>query len=647
MAALRYCAVPLITVDPFFSIWSMTDELYADVTRHWTGRRNPMSAGIYVDGSFYALMGQAVCDSDRRSPAYRLLQHIPQKSVSVTPTRTRYLFENEIISAELIFTSPLLLDRLDILSRPVSYLEYHIRVTDGKEHEIEFYFDMSTECCVDTYDGRVWCDRTKQSVYFGKVDQKPLERSGDSVCIDWGYLHISEPDAQLIDGRTKIHDGDKPLAFGEEYKCFEVYPYVAVRKKEQDGVLTLGYDDIYAVEYFGTRLFDYYRQFFADFEEMFAAAIAEYELVRKLCIAYDERIMSEARRISVQYEEIVSLAYRQSVAAHKLTQDREGHLLWLSKECHSNGCIGTLDVTYETAPIFYQYCPELVFAMLRPIARYADSPAWEFDFVPHDVGQYPRANGQVYGAVNGVQNPHMQMPLEECGNMLLCAAAAVAFGADGSAFLEEYAALMKRTADYLVENGYDPALQLCTDDFTGHFAHSCNLSLKAILGIAAYGRLYRDPHYTQIAADYAARWEREARGTQGGTRLAFDQPDSWSLKYNMVWDKLLGFGLFGEETYNREVQLYKGKLNRYGVPLDMRADFTVIVWVIWTTVMSEDQEYRDRVIGAVYDFINETPDRVPITDWYCTSVNRRMDFQNRPVVGGMLINLLCGSEIVR
>lgn len=49
-------AVPLITVDPYFSIWSVNDKLYEGATRHWTGRRNPMTAGIILDGKFYMLM---------------------------------------------------------------------------------------------------------------------------------------------------------------------------------------------------------------------------------------------------------------------------------------------------------------------------------------------------------------------------------------------------------------------------------------------------------------------------------------------------------------------------------------------------------------------------------------------------------------
>ena len=106
--------------------------------------------------------------------------------------------------------------------------------------------------------------------------------------------------------------------------------------------------------------------------------------------------------------------------------DGEG-LQFFSKECFSNGCMGTVDVTYPSIPLFLLYNPDLICGMLDPVFRFADTDAWPFEFAPHDVGQYPLANGQVYGY--RARDRHrgsvedFQMPVEECGNMLLCTVA--------------------------------------------------------------------------------------------------------------------------------------------------------------------------------------------------------------------------------
>ena len=639
----RPAAVPLITVDPFFSVWSCSDALYATPTEHWSGRPCPIMAGVFVDNAFHSVAG---FDPDGKL----IKRRIYQRSVEVTPTSSKYTFESELVKLELTFTTPLLLDRLDIMTRPVSYVSY--KIVPKCDKQIRFVFGISARGCVDNGEQNVEVKKTDFSLAFGNVNQTPLAQSGDNVMIDWGYLHICDPKARV----AKIANQDRVdlLPTNRTYNAYAEEPYLVSIREEHEGVVVVAYDEIKPIEYFGDQLDEYYTKYFDSFGDMVKAAVREYPEIKKLCDKFDAELMAEASALGENYKNITALAYRQAIAAHKLVEDTEGNILFLSKEDDSNGCIGTLDVTYPSIPLFLKYNPELVNGMLRPIIKYAKTEDWKFDFTPHDVGQYPLANGQVYGAkslflagggnrgnrIGGELMFEKQMPVEEAGNMLLCLAAVKKYSGGAQKLFDDDKELMKKWVDYLVEFGYDPENQLCTDDFAGHLARNCNLSLKAILGIAAYAELSGDASYLEIAKKYAAQWEIDAKADHEGTRLTFGNGDGWSLKYNIVWDSLLGYNLFSDEVKKNEIKVYMSKMNRYGVPLDSRSDYTKIDWLMWSTCIWRDEEYFGKVCEGMVNMINETLDRVPLTDWYYTSTADYRAFRNRTVVGGLFINLL-------
>ncbi|RYE10624.1 MAG: DUF4964 domain-containing protein, partial [Sphingobacteriaceae bacterium] len=56
--SFRAPAYPLITHDPYFSIWSTTDQLAASTTKHWTGSEQSITGMLKVDGKTYRFLGE-------------------------------------------------------------------------------------------------------------------------------------------------------------------------------------------------------------------------------------------------------------------------------------------------------------------------------------------------------------------------------------------------------------------------------------------------------------------------------------------------------------------------------------------------------------------------------------------------------------
>ncbi|MBI5685959.1 MAG: DUF4965 domain-containing protein [Verrucomicrobia bacterium] len=383
--------------------------------------------------------------------------------------------------------------------------------------------------------------------------------------------------------------------------------------------------------------------------DLLKAAARDYESLKKRCEAFDEELMSDLTRAGGEkYAKLCALAYRQCFAGGKFVADANGKPLQFCKENHSNGCISTSDVFYPMAPQFLLFGPTLAKSFLVPFMNYAASERWRFPFAPHDLGQYPHANGQRYGG--GERTEENQMPVEESGNLLILMAAIAQM--EGNAdFASLYWKQLEQWAEYLKAKGFDPENQLCTDDFAGHLAHNVNLSAKAICGLGAFGRLCemrgektKAAEYMKLAKEFAARWVKEADDGDH-FRLAFDKPGSWSQKYNLIWDRILDLNLFPAEVAKKEMAYYRKMQNKYCLPLDNRKDYTKLDWITWTATLTQDRGDFEALIEPIWKFMNETPDRSPLTDWYWTQDAKKRGFTARPVIGGVFAQMLYDKAV--
>lgn len=630
---MRAPAYPLITVDPYFSVWSTSNNLTDSDIKTWYSKTCFLIGKAEIDGKGYMFMGSA---ADMKLPP------MAQTDVTVKSFSTVYTFAAAGVCLKAEFFTPVLPTDLDMLSRPASYMRIGLESQDNARHEVKITVSASQDFCVERKLQNCVLTETAEigngisAMKMGGVEQAILGYSGDAHGIDWGYFYLASNKGTVSGTEMadrKFLKAELPLDTG----------------KNNTATVVFAYDDIYSVKYFGEPLKAYWKRNGDTCEQIIGKAFSDYDPFKARCDEFDEALCREAISAGGErYAELLRLAVRQIMAACKLVIKKNGEILYITKECLSNGCAATVDVAYPTIPFFLLYNPALAEAMIRPIYEYVRSGKWPYEFAPHDLGTYPILNGQVYGSGFKMS---MQMPVEECGNMLIMTAA-VTKAAGSEKLFTEYRDIADRWAKYLSEFGADPDNQLCTDDFAGHLAHNCNLALKSIVALAAYSRLCKiagdndkAQYYEELAKKNAAEWAEKAAVGDGTYRLTFDNRDTFSMKYNAVWDGIFGLNIFPDNMWTDEINGYEKHFNPYGLPLDSRSDCTKSDWMIWTATLSDNQEFFKKTVDALWLNYNLSPSRVPLNDLFSTVTSLQIHFQHRSVQGGMFIRLLKDKKI--
>ncbi|RYY16896.1 MAG: DUF4965 domain-containing protein, partial [Chitinophagaceae bacterium] len=572
----------------------------------------------------------------------------------VNALQTLYRFTCGPVDLDVSFTSPLLPANLEVLARPVSYITYKVRSRDARTHKVEVFLSASSAIAVNNPGQDVVASSVRDAAVsllkVGTVSQPVLQRKGDNVRIDWGHFYIgaraADKPAQFVAKtqaaalKTFIAAGkQKPgaSATGRNLVLGTILNLGPVDKQGAEKFMMLAYDEKFAVQYFGQNLRPWWNKSGdKNIVSLIGTSAAEFDTLMKQVRNFDFQLNTTAAAAGGDnYAVMCALAFRQAVSAHTLVESPQKEILFLSKENFSNGSINTVDITYPSAPLFLVYNPELLKGMMNGIFYYSESGRWKKPFPAHDLGTYPIANGQTYGE---------DMPVEEAGNMILLAAAVCR--ADGNAnYAKKHWRTLQTWAGYLEKEGLDPANQLCTDDFAGHLARNANLSVKAIAALAAFGQMAQTLGHTEeankfgkIAKTFAMEWAKLADAGDHYA-LTFDDKNTWSQKYNLVWDKILGTNAFPDSIYRKEIKYYLTKQQKYGLPLDSRKTYTKSDWVMWTACLTETSSIFNKLTDPILKYITETPDRVPLSDWHETKDARKMNFQARSVVGGYFMKV--------
>mmetsp|Transcript_168114 Transcript_168114/g.539925 ORF Transcript_168114/g.539925 Transcript_168114/m.539925 type:complete len:699 (+) Transcript_168114:90-2186(+) len=656
-------AIPLITTDPYMQTWMMGDEATSGLVRHWDQRPKEMVGLLRVDGDTYRFIG------DWADNNY-VFQAMKQLSMEVQPSRTIFKFQDPASKVELdvTFLSTMFSHDYARLSRPVSYVVHEVRSIDGSKHDVDLYFDMTAQHVVnDERENVTWKDGI-----LGTEAQNVLGERGDQMNINWGFLYLRDASAQ---GNTRLRGGSSTahreafgytgaLPKGEDARmpraCSDDLPALSLVRRlgalgadVQRHVLLVGYDDVKSVTYYNEGQFSgYWTQVWPNLEAALEAAAGEIDAMLAKSVAHDKDLMDKLTATGgPKYAAIGALAYRQTLAATKLVWNSKRKVMWnFLKEISTNGDMQTMDVIYPASPAFLYSNPELLKLLLIPVLSFANnetSTPFSDPFSPHEIGTYPIADH------NTAQQE--RMPMENTGNMFLMLMGLSRAGTD-MAFLKPYWKMLLVWADYLEESLPFPANQICTDDFEGGLANNTNLGAKGIVALEAFAELCGVmalggdcAGYRASARDFAATWQKLAWEDDHYV-IAFGMPGTYSIKYNVVWQKLLRLdGPFDWKTLGPpEVKYYISKKNKYGTPMDHRHTYVKLDWLSWAAAMADDDASFQAMHDPIYDQGQDTACRVPLTDLFDTvsasCAYGKEAFVARPVVGGVFAKMLTSKS---
>ncbi|KAF3037226.1 hypothetical protein E8E12_005318 [Didymella heteroderae] len=318
------------------------------------------------------------------------------------------------------------------------------------------------------------------------------------------------------------------------------------------------------------------------------------------------------------YATLTTQAARQAFAATQLFGADDKLYLFL-KEISSNGNTQTVDVIYLASSIFFYTNPELIKLLLDPHFENQESGHYPHKRAVHDLGtHYP--NATCYPAED--DEP---MPLEECGNNIIMVLSYVQRSGNTD-YIKQHYTILQQWAEYLIEDSFNPAKQLSTDDVAGHLVNQFNLALKGIIGIEAMSQLssligetFDAQNYMTITHDYIAKWQTLGINSEASPPHAIlnhSNASTWGLLYNLYNDKRLNLSLVPQEMYDMQSAFYPTVKKNYGVPLDTRNRYyTKSDWGLFCAAIASE-EARGMFISDLARFVNETPTSKPFTDLY-------------------------------
>ncbi|KAK7675988.1 hypothetical protein QCA50_021064, partial [Cerrena zonata] len=590
--------LPLAIKSPYLHGWTSRPNLNNSWPMFWNQDNLGWEGLVRVDNQAYQWLG----NSPGINPVIANVANM-----QITPTRTIYTYTAGPAQLTATFLSPI--ERSDPVKQsiPFSYISVDINFTDGLQHHVQLYMDISAEFLTANQSEMVtWSTSTSgtSSSSFHQIQlntpQALIENSSHAEDMIAVFGVQSDPSVSAVEGesvtcrRTFISSGvalstpdTPPVKSGDPWPGFAVVRNLKnITATASPVVFALGIYrnpsiSVTTTTSTGKNQSQTRAPLFAaslgSISDVIDAFLSDFPDAKSRADEMDSLILNAAGNISEPYKDLVSLAARQTMASTELTIANGTDGKWnmsdikmFMKDVGVSSRVNPVEKIYASFPFFLFINSTYAGQLLSPLLEAQDSSMNDQAFAARDLGQnYPQAFGTF--------TAHQQQ-VEHTSSMLIMAYAHARLSGDGTLISRHYS-LLRRWAEYLVNSTMSPPDKTTVDNEI--LVNSTNLVLKGIIALKAMSEISNAVsltddanRYSQFSSTFMDQWTSltQTLGGDGHLPLSLGDGDSssWGLMYNLYSDKLLNTSIIADQTFQNQAQFYQSQLTQSsgGIPLD-------------------------------------------------------------------------------
>ncbi|CZT15638.1 related to glutaminase A [Ramularia collo-cygni] len=634
---------PLAVKSPYLSTWLPStgiDNVATAQPQFWNGQDLTWPILARIDGKTYALLNSPAGLTGGQGGISAAMT----VNVSFSSTRTLFKLAADGVNFTLDFFSPVYPKNYSLQSLPYSYLT--VNATSSSPRRIQIFSAIDQTWTAQNGQSDINYATTCKTGFFQlhNPNETPFTEIDDQAT--WGTVVFgTSADANITHAANAANTVYK--AFLNHGNLASVNStasgtnLAAISKDlgdvDSDGAcvtFAVGFQRDSAIDYLGEVQTGVHRALWPEIPDAFDFFIGNYDNAYAASLAFDSTVRSRAESVSgdfgSQYADILEASVRQTFAAYELTvpdNDRTAAPWAFLKEISSDGNTNTIDLIFQTWPIFISLNPEWIKWQLQPVLSYLACGRWPKKYVIHDIGtHYPNATGHDDGNEES-------MPLFETSSMFILLYTYQLFSNDTS-LTAEYAHLLPGWAEYLVENSLYPSSQLISVDAIPATPNQTALAIQSAIGLNAASKLLQNTSYADTAHSFAKTIYNDALGLNGATvnesahfTYNYGGSETWNVLFASYSDVLLNLTTFPQTAWDLQSDWYLSQIQDAGLAFagpvsDRGVDWALTDWNFMIASVSST-ELQGKIVQSTWEFLGNGMNSVPFGTKYLVEGDER------------------------